>query len=390
MSLAESLESAAEALPGDAEQIRPANGDPFQLLTILDSDAGRRILAWLLFHHPEDGEELASAWLEEEAGAALVVAVPQDDLPKEGRKALRRLVHQARSRGVVIADSAEQAPHVGRLPDLDEKISKAYVSAYDPRGGRLVYIVESNPSGGARIFEALLDVERGIVDFQVYRAGRRQVGEFVRDLEKRPRFAAVEAAPESVRALIARRLAGQSAERSLPKAFSEWRGKLSLADEATTTPGERVRVELADPGEALATPGLVEEVEQGSIGPWPPQPEVLERVALALREEFAPLGRDPSILEARVDEEVSSLYLAGETARANAERFEETAYLYLHDGKEGLARACLGTADELRSEGGERGPVLQALMSGVTGALTRDLEKRLGWTDESSGPEDAD
>ena len=35
MSLAESLESAAEALQGDAEQIRPANGDPLQLLELL-------------------------------------------------------------------------------------------------------------------------------------------------------------------------------------------------------------------------------------------------------------------------------------------------------------------------------------------------------------------
>jgi len=45
MSLADSLESAAEALPEDAQQIRPANGDPFQLLEHLDSGAGGRVLA---------------------------------------------------------------------------------------------------------------------------------------------------------------------------------------------------------------------------------------------------------------------------------------------------------------------------------------------------------
>ena len=77
---------------------------------------------------------------------------------------MRRLVHQARSRGVEIAEDSDVAPRVGRLPDLDEKISLAHVSPYDPRGGRLVYIVESSPSGGARVFEALLDVGRGIVD----------------------------------------------------------------------------------------------------------------------------------------------------------------------------------------------------------------------------------
>ena len=38
MSLVESLERAAEALPTDADSIHPANGDPRQLLRLLDGD----------------------------------------------------------------------------------------------------------------------------------------------------------------------------------------------------------------------------------------------------------------------------------------------------------------------------------------------------------------
>ena len=385
MSLAESLESAAEALVADADSIRPANGDPFQLLELLDSGAAARVLAWLFSHQPEAGVELASAWSEDDAGAALVVSIPEKDLPKGARKALRRLVHQARSRGVEVGEGATAETRVGRLPGLDEKISLAYVSPYDPRGGRLVYIVESNPSGGARVIEALLDLERGIVDFQVYRAGRRQVADFVRDLKGRTRFAAVESDPESVRALISRRLASHPADRPLPKTFIEWRGKLGLAEATHPTPGEQVRSELGG-NEAGDLEALVREIEEGNLGPWPPQSTRLEEVAVALQQEFSDRESDSAGLEARVDEEVRGLYLGSETAGVNAERFEETAYLFWKGERSELARACLETADGLRSESAESGPVLTALMAGVGTALTQDLEQRLGWADAAGAP----
>ncbi len=390
MSLAESLESAAEALPGDADQIRPANGDPFQLLDLLDGPASIRVLGWLLAHHPEAGGELALAWLEEEEGAALVVAVPEQELPKESRKALRRLVHQARSRGVGIEESVTAEPRVGRLPDLDEKISLAHVSPYDPRGGRLVYIVESSPSGGARVFEALIDVGRGIVDFQVYRAGRRQVGDFVRDLTRRSRFPAVEADPESVRELIRRRLESQSPDQPLPKAFSEWRGKLGLAGDRRLTPGEEVRRELGSNLEAASTEALVAlvaEVAQGNIGPWPPPSEALESMAVSLQGEFASSPSDDAGLAGRVGEEVQRLYIGGETARANAERFDETAYVFWRSGKNGLAQACLETADRLRGDDHQSSPVVTEMMVGVESALKQDLARRLGWADEAASSE---
>ena len=86
MSLAESLESAAEACKGTRSKFVPANGDPFQLLELLSAPAGIRVLGWLLAHYPEAGSELASAWLEEEEGAALVVAVPEQDLPRRDER----------------------------------------------------------------------------------------------------------------------------------------------------------------------------------------------------------------------------------------------------------------------------------------------------------------
>ncbi|MCS5636861.1 MAG: hypothetical protein NZ990_10110, partial [Myxococcota bacterium] len=275
-------------------------------------------------------------------------------------------------------------PHVGRLPELNEKISMAYVSPYDPRGGRLVYIVESNPAGGARVFEALLDMERGVVDFQVYRAGRRQVGEFVRDLKRRPRFAAVEANPASVRELIRRRLAVQPTDRPLPKQFAEWRGKLGLDESGESTPGELARNELPGGADDAALEALAEAIAQGQFGPWPPAG--LENVMGSLQEEFSGSAENADGLFERVLEEVRALYLRESAAAANAERFEETAYVVWRGGREDLARACLTTATRLRAPADEPGAVLAALMENVAKALKEDLEKRLGWAgaEESS------
>ena len=62
LGLPEALERAASALPGDAGEIRPANGDPVQLRRSLDDEAACRVLSWLLRNEPASGGELASAW----------------------------------------------------------------------------------------------------------------------------------------------------------------------------------------------------------------------------------------------------------------------------------------------------------------------------------------
>ena len=72
MSLPEALEAAADALRGDADAIRPANGDPVRLLSSLDPDAAARVLGWVLVHRPEDGAELADAWGSEASGREIL------------------------------------------------------------------------------------------------------------------------------------------------------------------------------------------------------------------------------------------------------------------------------------------------------------------------------
>ena len=162
--LPEALERAAAALPAHADGVRPANGDPARLLELLGAAAAARVLEWLLCHEREAGAELAAAWAEDpETGAESLRQVADDALPKESKKVLRRALHRLRSRGVAVPRDRPSSV-VARLPSLADDLSAAMVSAIDPRGSRLVYLLESNPSGGARLFEVMLDDERGVME----------------------------------------------------------------------------------------------------------------------------------------------------------------------------------------------------------------------------------
>jgi len=145
VSLADSLERAASALPNDADGIRPANGDPDQLLASLDVEAAARVLAWLLVNEPEAGGEVAARWAESEQGAAPLASVDESGLPKAGRKGLRRALHRARSRGITIERPPASEPIVARLPEIADDIEAGFVSGLDPRGARIVHLLEPNP-----------------------------------------------------------------------------------------------------------------------------------------------------------------------------------------------------------------------------------------------------
>ena len=81
---------------------------------------------------------------------------------------------------------------------------------------------------------------------------------FLREVTGREHFAAAEAPPESVRALIARAAAAQAADRSLPPSFVEWRSRLADVEGDPPTPGDLVRRAL---GEGPDRPDLEPAVE---------------------------------------------------------------------------------------------------------------------------------
>lgn len=365
MSLADALEAAASELEAEAEQIRPANGDPLRLLQNLDAAAAGRVLCWLLAHRPADAQELGDAWSEEPAGMEVLREASSVGLPKEGRRALRRIQHRLRSRGVALP-AAEQAQTVARLPAVEEPLSGAWISSVDPGGGRLAYFLEPHPAGGARIFEVIFDDTRGILGLEVYQAARGKARRFLRDLTRGSRFPVCEAPAESVRAAVGRAAAHQPSDRPLPRGFAEWRSHVAEAPEGASLPGDLVRAELGDAVEPGLLRRAAELIQEGRIGPWPPGREVLgpllERIRTAMD---SPLVVSGATRQGRLDDVLSEA--VGEIfdaagAELAAHRLRESAYVFWRQGEEDVAHACLAAAASLGEGDAGSNPVARAMI----------------------------
>jgi len=378
VSLSEALEAAASALPSDAEAIRPANGDPVRLLSSLDPDAAARVLGWVLAHRPGEGVELADAWALEPAGEGILLALDEGSLPKAGRKVLRRVRHRLRSRGVEGVRKAPE-PMVSSLPPVEDELSGGYVSPIDPSGTRIAYLLEENPSGGARLFEVVIDDRLGVVDCQVYSSGRSKVRQFLRQVTGRAHFAAAEAPPDSVRAVIARAAAVQAADRSLPQNFSEWRARLTDVQEGAQTPGELVRQALGDGPAVSDLEPAVELVKQGRVGPWPPSQDALKGLAERLEETISsPLIVSGATRRVRVDTVIRE-FLEETTTEADAareaHRFRESGYVFWKRGDEEAARTCLAAALAFESSPIGENPVAHAMLEVPLAPLLEKIDQ---------------
>jgi len=284
-------------------------------------------------------------------------------LPKTARKALRRVLHRLRSRGVAVPE-APPAATVAKLVPLDEGIDEARVTALDPHGVRIAYLASDRAGGGVRLFEMAIDEARGVLEFDVFEAGRSRARRFLKSAETRDHWPAVSAPSASVRALIARAATHQAADRSAPRGFAEWRTRLTETASGTRTPGELARDAL---GAGAADRALVSGwVRDGVLGPWPPP---IERVQ-PLIERLDELSKGVVIVSGAarreqvdhaVDDALDAIYPANERERI-ADLFEETAYVWWQSGREGDARQALAAAADFRTCEPRDNPVARAMI----------------------------
>ncbi|MCP5059944.1 MAG: hypothetical protein GY937_24840 [bacterium] len=365
MSLPEALEAAAGALASDADDIRPANGDPLRLLELLSPEASRRVLLWLLDHHPDDGIELAEEWETEPAGAELVADLPEKELGKAGRKVLRRLKHRLRSRGVDVAQEAPAAKVAG-LADVEEALEGGWLTPLDPSGARMAILVENHPSMGARLFEVILDDERGLVSFEVYSASRGKLRRFLKSLTERSGHPAIEVEEASLKAVIARALAVHPKDRGLPRGFGEWRTRLTQTESEAKLPGELVREALPIDDEDGLLERAVRLVEAGRAGPWPPPQEILSELFEKIRAAMdSPLIVSGTAKRERLDsvlaEGADEIY-RGEGGATASHRFRESAFTFWKRGDEDAARACLAAATAFEEREPRDNPLTRSML----------------------------
>jgi len=386
VSLADALERAAGALPAQADAIRPANGDAHRLLESTDPAGAAAVLAWLLDKESAESHELLEVWLDEPAGQEAILALDEKALSKPGRKALRRARHQLKSRGVDVKEAPPE-PVVARLPSLDDSLSGALVTAFDPRGGRMVYIAEQSPSGGARLFELALDDERGLLQVEVYSAGRSKVRGFLREIAGRGELMGCEVSPEAARALVARAEAVHPQDRPHPKGYGEWRSHLTGAPDGTALPGDEAAAALGEEHTPDRLAAAVALVRERRIGPWPPGGDLLERTAEKIRagaESGLILagGRRREQSDAALDEAIAEAY-DEPGARLAAFRLREAAFVFWKNGDEDAARACLAAAAAFM-DGAAENPVARAMFEVLFEGLIESLEQD-AQTEEDAG-----
>ncbi len=393
--LPEALERAASALPDLADAIRPANGDPGQLTDALDAESAGRVLAWLLEHEPASGGELALFWADELEDAGPLLALDPNAYPKPARKALRRALHRLRSRGVDVPTAATPKT-VAKLAPMDEAIDEARVTGLDPSGARILYLAKDRAGGGVRIFQAVIEASRGVLELEVFEAGRARARRFLRDTEKREAWPAAALPPVTARALIAEAAANQSRERSAPRAFVEFRSRLCDAPPDTPTPAQLVRDELGDDAvagdEALAR--VAGWFEGGTVGPWPPARErvdgLIERLQEIAKSVVVASGaaREEQV-ESVVTDSLAEIF--GEDERDRVARcLDETAYVWWKTGREADARTALAGATGFRTIAPEANPAARKMIEVLLRPAIENAIAGEAPTDTEATPEGAE
>lgn len=389
MSLPEALERAAAALPDQADLIRPANGDPFQLLATLDSKGSRKLLAWLLSNEPEAGEEVLLDWCEDDRGVEHVQLLDAGQLPKAGKKLLRKALHRMRTSGLEVSAPEVAKQVVSRLSDVDDDITGCYMTPVDPRGTVLLFLVEANPSGGARLFQIQLDERRGVIEFDVHTVGRSKTRKFLRKLTDGSgtgTAGAIKVDPAVARQEICRIAAIHPGDRPFPRAFSEWRRKLE-AGAGDETLGELTRRALGEPGAddtAERDERIAARIRAKELGPWPPDAgrltDVSTELGTAIDSVVTQQGEARSAaLEASLVSATAALFL-GDHATHIASRFEVSAYVAWQAERETDARDYLSVAKAFRSGELAESRVARAM----TEVFTDSVLKRA----EEPGPDD--
>ncbi|HVP29915.1 MAG TPA: hypothetical protein VMW35_12240 [Myxococcota bacterium] len=354
MSLAQSLERAAAALPDLADAIRPANGDPTRLLAALGEAGGARTLAWLLDHEPEAGDELARSWAEDAAGAKIVVAVDEGILSKVGRKALRRVRHALRARGLAVPKAAP-TPVVAALPKLADELAGAFLSPLDGAGARVAVLAEPQAGGGVRLFELIVDEVRGILEASVYETTRSDARRFEKNLVGRERFASHPVPLSAFQAVVRRCADAHPADRALPHAFLEWRSKLAGTLPGGDTPGALARAELGDDPSTDRLSRAAELARARAIGPWPPADlaplrEAAERIGDVAKSKLVVSdAQRREQIDAVLRDAARQVY-GGPRAACTAAQLEESGWAFWRARQDDDARACLAAARALREQ----------------------------------------
>ncbi len=301
--------------------------------------------------------ELPAPELERALDALVAVGAAARDLleradslapDRERRKSVRRAIHRLRSRGVEVTPHAE--PRASVLRPLPKGRARAVVSAIDPSGARIVWLLGERV-GGADLCEVLVSDEIGVVRIDRLAGKKRDVERFVADLLSSGRIESAEIDPDAARAWL--RHCERARGGAVPAQVDPALVREATRGPESPTPGEAVRSRSAPLGSlAEAEAWLRARIEGGALPPWLGSGAAIEEAAARLDD----VERSPLVLSGLAERDrreqplvaAAERLLGEETRHRVARRLEETAALLDARGERTGASACLRVADAVR------------------------------------------
>jgi hypothetical protein len=273
------------------------------------------------------------------------------------------------------------------------------MTAVDPKGSYLVFMVEGHPSGGARLFQVLLDEVRGIVEFDVYSTNRSKLRSFLRKLTENKSTGAVEVDADIGRGLLRRIAALHPQDRPLPRGFSEWRRKLEEGA-AEVTAGERLLeragaeidpATMSDEERMSARDRASARVRDSALGPWPPPVAFLAEATEKLDEDIdAALGLESDARAAALEAALSSAterMFSGDHGVQTASRLEASAYVSWKADRLEEARDLMAAAAGFRSDEVANNSVARAMLEICAASSLKRVEDDSQGSGEDSIPD---
>ena len=312
------------------------------MTTAASLEGAGNIERWLAEATPE-----AAAHLNALAGSTVI---------KETRKAAKRALYLLRQRGIVPGKgdlpAAIEQPTTAHEEDL-----RAWASAYDGAGNRLLLLVLKSPDGGAStVAQILANDELGIRDLSLERKRLREIEPLMTQLEERidGGLAIAEIEPEYARALLDRfRTVNLKRRKTTPAGFVDLLPRIGAPSQ---TAGSFVQNESGDGGGAADS-----EVQDPAdlfkltwfepwffaaedVTPW------LERWIEASAEIIVSPDQDSEAIQQSIAREAAEGLIAGRLRGLYITRLEESGDILRRRGRETEARQAFFHARALKSD----------------------------------------
>jgi hypothetical protein len=325
-----------------------------------------------------DGRTIAAALadLVTPAVARLLVELEPAVTDRAVRKEIRRTLYRLRQRGVAVPEPTPPPVAPSSAPAGDVE---GFVSAFDARGDRVVWIVRAQPTGGALLVAATMNEPAGLRDVHAGEASRKQIRAVRQRMEAEAKIRMVAADWRVLDALLveAHERAGDGgAER-------DWlRLRPRLTTDPPRPPAEPVsrRAVAPTPEEAPAlVAGSAALVAEPELRGWYPTPEASSPFV----DEIRTVRESPIVLSRMAQEERVREVLRRAAATlfppvVLARRLDGTAYVFAETGRTAAARQALAVASAIRARPAEalEVPLVATLVERAVGTLLAETTAR--------------